>query len=138
MQPSTDRPVTGTVRKEWGGGMGPLIETPEGNISYTPEVIATVAGMAVTESYGVLDMAGRGLQDGLAGFLGREQMSRGVTVQNTDGKLIITVAVVIGYGARINEVANNIARRVRYTVQQMTGLDVHKVVVDVQGVRKQI
>lgn len=117
--------------------MGQVIETPEGRIVVSSEVIATIAGLAATECFGVVGMAARGIQDGIAGILGRDNLTRGVGVQVEQGRVIISLGVIVGYGARISEVAHNIIEQVRYAVEEATGLRVSRVNVDVQGVRLQ-
>ncbi|MEX2355508.1 MAG: Asp23/Gls24 family envelope stress response protein [Thermaerobacterales bacterium] len=117
--------------------MGQDFATPEGQIVVSNEVIATIAGLAAMECYGVVGMAARGIQDGLARLLGRENLSRGVNVEITDDQVIITLGVIVGYGMKISEVARNIVHQVRYAVEKATGLQVTRVIIDVQGVRIQ-
>ncbi|REJ33483.1 MAG: Asp23/Gls24 family envelope stress response protein [Bacillota bacterium] len=115
--------------------MAQEIETPEGKIIFSSDVIATIAGLAAMECYGVVGMAARSLQDGLAGILGRENLTRGVQVSSQDGQLVITLGIIVGYGARISEVAANVVDRVRYSVEQATGLKVKRVNINVAGVK---
>lgn len=106
-----------------------------GRLSLSEDVIATIAGVAATECYGVVGMASRRVTDGLAELLGRENLSRGVDVAIEADKAIITLNVIVGYGTRISEVAKNIVDKVKYTVENATGLKVVKVKVNVQGVK---
>ena len=106
-----------------------------GRLSLSEDAIATIAGVAATECYGVVGMASRRMSDGLAELLGKENLSRGVNVEIDGDNAIITLNVVVGYGTRISEVARNIVDKVKYTVETATGLRVKKVRVNVQGVR---
>ncbi|MDP2857895.1 MAG: Asp23/Gls24 family envelope stress response protein [Bacillota bacterium] len=106
-----------------------------GRLSLSDDVIATIAGVAATECYGVVGMASRRVVDGLAELLGRENLSKGVEVVVEGDKAAITLNVIVGYGTRISEVARNIVDKVKYTVESTTGLKVAKVKVNVQGVR---
>lgn len=117
--------------------MAHVVETPDGKIVLASEAIAMVAGIAATECYGVVGMAARGLQDGLAQVLGRENLARGVHVEVAGERVSITLSIIVGYGTRINEVARNVVAKVRYAVEQATGLRVDRVRIDVQGVRVQ-
>ena len=55
-----------------------------------------------------------------------------------EGDLVyIDLAVVVGYGVKISEVARMVVDKVRYTVENVTGLKVKKVTVNVQGIRLQ-
>jgi len=113
----------------------PSTQTPVGRITIADEVVATIAGMAATECYGIVGMAARRLKDGIAELLGRENLSRGVQVAFKDGDIRIDLNVIIGYGTRISEVAHNVSSQVRYRVEDSTGLRVRSVNINVQGVR---
>lgn len=115
--------------------MSAEIETAEGRIIFAQDVIATIAGLAAGECYGVVGMTARTLQDGIAGILGRETLTRGVEVAARGDEVAITLGIVVGYGTRISEVAKNVIERVRYSVEETTGLKVRRVDINVQGVR---
>ncbi|MGI6643861.1 MAG: Asp23/Gls24 family envelope stress response protein [Bacillota bacterium] len=116
---------------------GKQVETRLGRLVLSEEAIATIAGAAATECYGVVGMAGRKMTDGISELLGKENLSRGVSV-SIDGDLVyIDLSVILGYGVRITEVARMIVDKVRYTVENATGLTVKKVTVNVQGIRVQ-
>lgn len=117
-------------------GLGvPGTETRLGKITIADEVIATIAGLAATECYGIVGMAARRFKDGIAELLGRENLSRGVVVSFKDGEVRIDLNVILGYGTRISEVAHNVSSQVRYRVEQSTGMPVRSVNINVQGVR---
>jgi len=113
----------------------PGMEAPLGRISIADEVIATIAGLAATECYGIVGMASRRIKDGIAELLGRENLSRGVHISFKDGQVRIDLNVIVGYGTRISEVAHNVSSQVRYRVEQSTGMPVKSVNINVQGVR---
>ena len=116
---------------------GKEVETNLGKLVLSEEAIATVAGAAATECYGVVGMAGRKMTDGISELLGKENLSRGVSVSIEEDSLYIDLSVILGYGVRITEVARMIVDKVRYTVESATGLKVKKVTVNVQGIRAQ-
>lgn len=111
------------------------IETKLGKMVFTEDVIATMAGVAATECYGIVGMTSRKLTDGIAELLGRDSLTRGVEVTIDDEMLAIDLYVIVGYGTRISEVAQNVISNVTYAVQSMTGLRVERVSIHVQGVR---
>jgi len=115
--------------------MGKLTETKLGKVEITEEVIATIAGAAAIECYGLVGMASRKLSDGVSGLLKRENLSKGVVVTFRENTVVIDLNIIVGYGIKISEVASNVMDRVRYTVETMTGLCVAEVNVNVQGVR---
>ncbi len=116
---------------------GKETETGLGRLVLSDEAIATIAGAAATECYGVVGMAGRRMTDGIFELLGKENLSKGVSVSIEGDEVYIDLLVVVGYGVRISEVARMVVEKVRYTVENVTGLSVRKVTVNVQGVRVQ-
>ena len=105
-----------------------------GRIEVFPAVVGAIAGHAAIECYGVMGMAARGLRDGVATLLRRESVHRGVEVREVDGHLAIDLYVVVQYGVRISEVAQNLKSSVRFEVERATGVPVSEVNVFVQGV----
>jgi uncharacterized alkaline shock family protein YloU len=105
-----------------------------GRIEVFPAVVGAIAGHAALDCYGIMGMAARGLRDGVATLLRRENVHRGVEVRETDGQLAIDVYVVVQYGVRITEVAHNLKSAVRFEVERATGVPVAEVNVFVQGV----
>lgn len=117
--------------------VGKEIRTDIGKMALSEEAIATIAGAAATECYGVVGMAGRKMTDGLSELLGRENVSKGVTVSIDGDNVYINVSVILGYGVKIPEVARMVAEKVRYTVYNYTGLKVKRVTVNVESLRFQ-
>jgi uncharacterized alkaline shock family protein YloU len=116
--------------------MGKEVVTNLGRIYLSEDVIATMAGVACTECYGIVGMASsRLLQDGLADLLGRESLSKGVQVLLEGDSVEILLYIVVGYGTKISEIAKNVSDKVRYVVETQTGLNVRAVHIRVQGVK---
>lgn len=111
------------------------MSTALGQIKITDDVIAVIAGIAATECYGLVGMASRNIQDGIAELLGRDNLSRGVEVHLDGDEVAIDLYIIVEYGTRITEVARNVIDKVRYVVETMTGLKVSRVNIAVQGVR---
>lgn len=105
-----------------------------GRIEVFPAVVAAIAGHAAADCYGVRGMADRGLRDGVATLLRRENLHRGVELRQVDGGLAVDVYVIVQYGVRITEVAHNLQMAVRFDAERATGARVAQVNVYVQGV----
>ena len=104
------------------------------NIQISDDVVAVIAGMAASEVPGVADMAG-GFAGGISEvFSGKKNMSKGIKVDIMEKSTKIDVNIIVEYGARIPEVAFEIQKRVKKSVEGMTGLNVEEVNVHVQGV----
>jgi uncharacterized alkaline shock family protein YloU len=105
-----------------------------GRIEVSPRVVASIVGHAANECYGVVGMAARGLRDGIAERLNRENAHRGVEIEVREGGIEIELYIIAQYGTRISEVAHNLMSAVRYAVEKSLGLPVLSVNVNVQGI----
>ncbi|RSK26986.1 Asp23/Gls24 family envelope stress response protein [Bacillus sp. HMF5848] len=108
-----------------------------GNIDISNDVIATIAGGAAVDCYGIVGMASKHqIRDGLTDILRKENFSRGVIVRQTEEEEIhIDMYIIVSYGTKISEVAHNVQTKVKYTLNQTLGLAVDSVNIYVQGVR---
>lgn len=97
------------------------------------EVVAVIAGLAASEIPGVASMSS-GLVDDITSTLGMKSSKRGVKVDLLDDVATLSISIVVHYGVKIPEVANNIRASVIESVQNMTGLTVDEVNIYVQGV----
>src|SRR5260370_35311032 len=79
-----------------------------GRIEVFPSAVAAIAGHAATRCYGLSGMAGRGLRDGFAQLLRRENPDKGADVGQAPEGLVIDVSVTAQYGVRISEVPTNL------------------------------
>jgi len=100
-------------------------------------VLASIAGLSAMECYGVVGMVTRSSAGGLVELLRREQSSKGVKVQTSENEISIELHVIVEFGTRISVVANNIIEKVKYSIENLTGMTVNKVNVNIQGVRVQ-
>lgn len=112
------------------------MNTECGAIHISGEVIARIAGSAAMECYGLIGMASRKqFKDGITEILGRENLTRGVEVNLDHTGLLISLYIIVSYGTKILEVAHNIQKKVKYVLNEITGLHVDKINIIVQGVR---
>lgn len=112
-------------------------KTEEANdgIKIANDVVAVIAGVAVSEVSGVAGMAG-GFAGGISEvFSGKKNLSKGIKVDTDEKEVKIDVNIIVEYGSRIPDVAFEIQNRVKKSVENMTGLKVAEVNVHVQGVK---
>ena len=103
-------------------------------IKIADDVVAVIAGVAVSEVSGVAEMAG-GFAGGITEVLsGKKNLAKGIKVEVGDKDTKIDVNIIVEYGVRIPDVAFEILNRVKKAVETMTGLNVVEVNVHVQGV----
>ena len=104
-------------------------------IKIANDVIAVIAGVAVSEVQGVASMSG-GFAGGISEVLsGKKNLSKGIKVDTDEKEVKIDVNIIVEYGSRIPDVAFEIQNRVKKSVENMTGLKVAEVNVHVQGVK---
>lgn len=106
-----------------------------GKIEVAPRAIATVAGRAVAQCYGVVGIAARHPRFATVELLVPEEYGRGVEVRFSDDYITIDVYVVLEHGLRITEIAHNIMANVKFAVERMLGLRVVRINVNVQALR---
>ena len=107
-------------------------------IQISNDVVAVIAGVAVSEVPGVSSMAG-GFAGGITEVLsGKKNLSKGIKVEVGEKETKIDVNIIVEYGTRIPDVAFEIQNRVKKAVETMTGLTVVEVNVHVQGVNTEI
>lgn len=112
------------------------LNTKDGHVTITNEVIATIAGGAAVECYGIVGMASKSqIRDGIAEILRKENYSRGIVVRQEDNSLHIDMYIIVSYGTKISEVAYNVQSQVKYTLSKTLGLDIDSVNIFIQGVR---
>ena len=114
-----------------------VIDVQENNegIKIANDVVAVIAGKAVSEVQGVAGMAG-GFAGGISEVLsGKKNLSKGIKVEADEKEVKIDVNIIVEYGSRIPDVAFEIQNRVKKSVENMTGLKVAEVNVHVQGVK---
>lgn len=112
-----------------------LVEAENNNgIKISDDVVAVIAGVAVSEVPGVYGMAG-GFAGGIGEVLsGKKNLSKGIKVEVGEKETKIDVNIIVEYGTRIPDVAFEIQNRVKKAVETMTGLKVVETNVHVQGV----
>ncbi|WP_409292195.1 Asp23/Gls24 family envelope stress response protein [Peribacillus sp. SCS-26] len=107
-----------------------------GQIDISNDVIATIAGGAAIDCYGIVGMASKKqLKDGIAEILRRENFTKGVIVRQENEQVHIDMYIIVSYGTKISEIAHNVQSKVKYTLDKTMGLEVDSVNIFVQGVR---
>ncbi len=110
------------------------IKTENESIQISSDVVAVIAGVAVSEVQGVSGMSG-GFAGGISEVLsGKKNLAKGIKVEIIEDTAKIDVNIIVEYGSRIPDVAFEIQNRVKKSVESMTGLKVEEVNVHVQGV----
>jgi uncharacterized alkaline shock family protein YloU len=108
---------------------------PGGRVEIADNAIVSTIHEAVLSCYGIVDLGPRTLGSAIVRRLGIGGSSRGIGIENKDGKLIIELSVVVEYGTPIFTVAQNVMQAVKFQVERMLGMPVERVNVNVDGLR---
>lgn len=114
-----------------------LIVTDHGKIAMSDEMLASIAGYAAMENYGIVGMSSKKASDTFFQLFGTENNKRGVRVTTVgdDEGLDIDIYVTLVYGVSLPAVAHNAMQNVRYRVEELTGLKVRNVNIHVESIR---
>lgn len=105
-----------------------------GQIKIADSVIAVCAINAVMKVDGVAGLTG-GISDSIhESILGRESLSKGVKVDQSDDAVVLDIYLVVCYGVKIPEIAWDIQNSVKEEIETMTDKKVEKINIHVQGV----
>ncbi len=115
--------------------MSAEIKNEKGMVRISNTVLAKLAGYAATKCYGVVGMSARSGKDGIAMLLKKENMDKGIKVKVTGEVVDIALYVIVEYGVNISTVGDIIKSNVKYEIEDVTGLTVGSVTVNVESIR---
>ena len=100
-----------------------------GEVQISNDVLAVISAMAAMEVDGVVAMAGN-ITAELVSKLGMKKLSKGVRVDVVDNTVMVDLSIIL----RINENIVTISKKVKTTVENMTGMEVANVNVNIASV----
>ena len=108
-----------------------------GKISISEDLIASIAGHAAVENYGIVGMSSKRATDTIIQLVGADNLKRGIKVTTLEGgeSVDIDLYVTLEYGVSLPAVAQNAMQNVRYRVKEMTGITVRNVNIHVEAIR---
>jgi uncharacterized alkaline shock family protein YloU len=114
---------------------GTDFQLPSGRVEIAENAIITTIHEAVLSCYGVVDLGPRSLGSAISRRLRISSGPQGIDVVNNDGQLQIEVSIVVEYGTPIFTVAQNVMQTVKFQVENLLGMSVDRVNVNVDGLR---
>ncbi len=107
-----------------------------GTITISEDLIATLAGYAAVENYGIIGMCARTAGDAFVELFGKENLQKGVKVEKVnDQQIDISLHIALQYGVSLPAVATNAKQNVRYRIEDLTGVSVRNVNIFVESIR---
>ena len=104
-----------------------------GEVRIADEVVAIIAGLAATEVEGVASMAGNIINE-LVGKLGMKTLSKGVKLTVVDNTVSVVLSLNLEFGFSVPEVSRRVQEKVKAAIENMTGLEVLEVSIQIEGV----
>jgi len=105
-----------------------------GSITVSKEVVAIIAALETIKTKGVVGITS-GYRSNSNNILPRKDLAKGVEVWMKTGEATITIPIITDYEVGIFKVAEEVQCKIKDAVCSMTGLEVLKVNVNVQGVK---
>ena len=107
-----------------------------GKVKIHHEAISTIASQVVSTIPGVVKMSGS-IVENIAEKLGKKAPDKGIRTEILGEEVKIDVSAIVRYGTKIPEIAWQIQKNVRKAIEEMTGLHVTSVNVNIEGVQLQ-
>lgn len=104
-----------------------------GEIIIADEVIAVITGLAAMEVEGVASMAGNATRE-LISKIGIKTLSKGVKVDILEDVVTVDATLNLKYGYNIKVVSEKVQKKVKASIENMTGLTVADVNIRVAGI----
>ncbi|WP_405493267.1 Asp23/Gls24 family envelope stress response protein [Nocardia sp. NBC_00511] len=133
----TDKPAESDSTRTGSGRTG-VLQTEQGSTTIADIVVQKIAGLAARNVRGVHDLGGGAarafgaIRDRIPGA--SASIGQGVSVEVGETQAAVDLEIVVEYGVAIAELARAIRRNVVAAIEQMTGLEVVEVNINVNDV----
>ena len=104
-----------------------------GEVQISNDVLAVISAMAAMEVDGVVAMAGN-ITAELVSKLGMKKLSKGVRVDVVDNTVMVDLSIILRINETIVTISKKVQDKVKTTVENMTGMEVANVNVNIASV----
>lgn len=104
-----------------------------GDVHISDDVLAVISAMAALEVDGVIGMAGN-ITSEIVEKLGVKKLAKGVRVDVSENSVMIDIAIVLRMNENIIKISQKVQEKIKSTVENMTGLNVDNVNVNISNV----
>lgn len=104
-----------------------------GEVQISNDVLAVISAMAAMEVDGVVAMAGN-ITAELVSKLGMKKLSKGVRVDVVDNTVMVDLSIILRINENIVTISKKVQDKVKTTVENMTGMKVANVNVNIASV----
>ena len=110
-------------------------ETRLGKIDISEGYLSKLIGNEVTSCFGVVGMVANNSKQKLFNKINKnDSADTGIKVFGDENGIKVELHIVVTYGMNINAIAESITEKVKYVVEEKTGITVDKVIVKVDGI----
>ncbi len=112
------------------------IDNHLGRITVSKEYLVSLIGHTVTNCFGVAGMNRTTALGTMAELVGvKDSLDKGVNLKYSDNKLIINLHITVTMGINITAIVASITNKVRFAVEEATGIEVFKINIYVDGMK---
>lgn len=104
-----------------------------GQVDINVDVLAVISAIAAMEVDDVVKMSGD-ITSELISKLGMKKLSKGVRVDVVDGEVVVDLSIVLKMNSNILEVSKKVQDKVKAAIENMTGMQVVNVNVNIASV----
>lgn len=98
-----------------------------GKIDISTQYFESLVSDAVVNCFGVAAMSEVGATHGLMNKLLKRNNQKGIRIRYQKSKLTIELHIIVHYGTNISAIVKSIIHKVRYAVEEATGIQVARV-----------
>lgn len=107
------------------------MKQPKGSLRISQDVIATIASHAASEIQGVIPVDNMGA---IRNIVAKKSISKPISISLADDVAVIDMMVNLEDGTKIPAASEQVQQAVKDAVQNMTGITVSKVNIQVAGI----
>ncbi len=108
----------------------------KGNISITMDAIASIAGNAATECYGVVGLVPKtGIRAEIAQLLRIDNYCKGVFAKETKNGIEVEMYILVPYGLKLTEIVSEVQKKVKYVLEKTLDIKFKSINVFVKGIK---
>lgn len=112
-------------------------ETRLGKIEISEAYLSKLIGHEVTSCYGVVGMIPSNSRQRIFNKLSKAyQPDTGIKVTGNADTVSVELHIAVTYGMNINAIAASITEKVKYVVNETTGITVNKVTIKIDGIKE--
>lgn len=112
-------------------------ETIIGKIEISESYLSKLIGHEVTSCFGVVGMMpSSGKQRVFKLLSRRDKLDTGIRVYGNNSSITVELHIAVIYGMNINAIASSITEKVKYVVEDTTGISVDKVIVKIDDIKE--